>query len=78
MRTIERIFRSADNTAMFFVIRDTSTRQSEVWFLPADGREVRHIRTYTHARDAAQKAASLADKLSSLTSQPAWDTAVMS
>jgi len=78
MRTIERIFRSNDNTAMFLVIRDTSTRQSEVWFLPADGREMRHVRTYTHARDAAQKAASLADILPTLMSQPAWDKAVAS
>lgn len=78
MRSIERIFRSADNSAMFFVIRDTTTRQSEVWFLPADGRAVTHVRTYTHARDAAQKASSLADNLPRLGTQLAWDAAVMS
>lgn len=78
MRSIERVFRSADNSAMFFVIRDTDVRESEVWFLPADGREVRHVRTYLHARDAAQKASALADNLPKLGTQVAWDAAVMS
>jgi hypothetical protein len=78
MRTVDRIFRSHDHCAMFFVIRDTDQRHSEVWFLPSDGREIRHVRTFEHARDAAAKAAQLADTIDTLTSTIAWDQAVMS
>lgn len=78
MRTIERIFRSHNHAEMFVVIRDTEKRQSEVWFFPADGREMRHVRTFEHGRDAAAKAAQLADTIDELTTQIAWDQAVMS
>jgi hypothetical protein len=78
MRTLERIFRTYDHRAMFTVIRDTDARQSEVWFFPADGREMRHVRTFEHGRDAAAKAAQLADTIDELITQPAWDKAVAS
>jgi hypothetical protein len=78
MRQMERLFRSADHAHLFIVIRDTDQRHSEVWYLPSDGREMRHVRTFEHTRDAAAKAAQLADTIDELTSQPAWDKAVMS
>jgi hypothetical protein len=78
MRLISKIYRSGDNSAMFCVIRDTDVRQSEIWFYPADGREMRHVRTYEHARDASQKAATLADILPTLGNDAAWDAAVRS
>lgn len=78
MRRIDNIYRTHDHAAMFFVIRDTDARESEVWFYPADGRLPNHVRTFTHARDAAAKASMLADELPRLSSSTAWNTAVMS
>lgn len=79
MRRIDNVYRSADHRTMFVVIRDTDARESEVWVhSPEDGRGIRHVRTFEHARDAAQKAATLADTVNTLTSQTAWDKAVMS
>lgn len=76
MRIIERTFRSRDHRNMFIVIRDTDKRESEVWFFPADGRDVQHVRTFEHARDAAQKATTLADTIEKLDTVAAWDKAV--
>ena len=78
MRKIERIFRSSNQQAMFVVIHDSRVRVHEVWYFPADGRETRHVRTFVHARDAAAKAAQLADTIDTLTTQHAWDQAVQS